>query len=116
VIEGPRDKAWLTSVADWKQVVEACHTARSYDALLHPSNLPPEFFDLSTGVAGEFLQKWRNYRVRVALVCPPGSVTLSSRFPEMVAEESRKGYFRVFETREPAVEWLEEIGDEAGGG
>lgn len=51
-----------------------------------------------------------------ALLCPPGSVTFNSRFPEMVAEEVRKGYFRIFETREPAVEWLEEIGDEAGGG
>jgi hypothetical protein len=39
-----------------------------------------------------------------------------TRFPEMVAEEARKGYFRIFETREPAVEWLEELGDEAGGG
>lgn len=116
MIEGPRDTAWLTSVADWKQVVEACHAARSYDALLHPANLPAAFFDLSTGVAGEFLQKWRNYRIRVALLCPPGSVAVSSRFPEMVAEEARKGYFRVFETREPAVAWLEEVGDEAGGG
>lgn len=50
------------------------------------------------------------------MLCPPGSVTFNSRFPEMVAEEVRKGYFRIFETREPAVEWLEEIGDEAGGG
>ena len=116
MIEGTRDTPWLTSPADWKQVVEACHAARSYDALLHPSNLPPGFFDLSTGVAGELLQKWRNYRIRVAVVCPPGSVTFSSRFPEMVAEESRRGYFRIFETREPAVEWLEEVGDEAGGG
>ena len=57
----------------WKTLVEACASARSQDALLHPSNLPPEFFDLSTGIAGEYLQKWRNYRVRVAVLCPPGS-------------------------------------------
>jgi hypothetical protein len=116
MIEGPLGKPWLASAADWKQVVEACHAARSYDALLHPANLPAAFFDLSSGVAGECLQKWRNYRIRVALLCPPGSVAVSSRFPEMVAEESRKGWFRVFETREPAVAWLEEVGDEAGGG
>jgi len=116
VIEGPRDQPWLTSPADWKTLVEACASARSQDALLHPSNLPPGFFDLSTGVAGECLQKWRNYRVRVAVLCPPGAVAFSSRFPEMVAEEARKGYFRIFETREPAVAWLEEVGDEAGGG
>jgi hypothetical protein len=116
MIEGPRDQPWLTSAAGWKTLVEACASARSQDALLHPANLPPAFWDLSSGIAGEYLQKWRNYRVRVAVLCPPGSVPFSSRFPEMVAEESRKGYFRIFETRDPAVEWLEEIGDEAGGG
>ncbi len=116
MIEGPRDQPWLTGAADWKQVVEGCAAARTSDALLHPANLPAAFFDLSSGIAGEYLQKWRNYRIRVAVLCPPGSVTFSSRFPEMVAEESRKGYFRLFDTREPAVEWLEELGDEAGGG
>lgn len=116
MIEGPRDQPWLTLAADWKQVVEACAAARSNDALLHPANLPAAFFDLSSGIAGEYLQKWRNYRIRVAVLAPPGSIAPSSRFPEMVAEESRKGYFRIFDTREPAVAWLEELGDEAGGG
>ena len=116
MIEGPVGQPWLTSAADWKTLVEACASARSYDALLHPANLPPGFFDLSTGIAGECLQKWRNYRVRVAVLAPPGSVAYSTRFPEMVTEEARKGYFRIFEAREPAVAWLEEVGDEAGGG
>ena len=115
MIERRADEAWLTTAADWKTLVEACSSARTWDALLHPANLPAAFFDLSSGVAGEYLQKWRQYRVRVALLCPPGSVDFSSRFPEMVAEEARKGDFRVFETREPAVAWLEEVGDEAGG-
>jgi hypothetical protein len=105
MIEGPRDQAWLTTAADWKQVVEACASARTSDALLHPANLPPAFFDLSSGIAGEYLQKWRNYRIRVAILAPSGSVVYSSRFPEMVAEEAGKGYFRIFETRAPAVEW-----------
>jgi Domain of unknown function (DUF4180) len=116
MIEGPRDQPWLTSAADCKTLVEACASARSQDALLHPTNLPPGFFDLSTGVAGDCLQKWRNYRIRVAVLCPPDSVAFSSRFPEMVEEESRKGYFRIFEAREPAIAWLEDVGDQAGGG
>ena len=97
-------------------MVEACASARTSDALLHPANLPAAFFDLSSGIAGECLQKWRNYRIRVAVLAPPGSIAPSSRFPEMVAEEAGKGYFRIFETREPAIAWLEELGDEAGGG
>lgn len=116
MIEGPADTPWLTSAADWKILVEACAAARTHDALLHPANLPAAFFDLSTGIAGEYLQKWRNYRVRVAVLCPPGAVAFSSRFPEMVAEESRKGNFRLFETRAPAVAWLDDVGDESGGG
>ena len=116
MIEGPGAQPWMTSAADAKRLVEACFSARTSDALLHPPNLPPGFFDLSTGVAGECLQKWRNYRIRVAVLAPAGSVSQSSRFGEMLAEESRKGAFRMFATRESAVEWLEEIGDEAGGG
>jgi hypothetical protein len=106
----------MASAADAKRLVEACFSARSQDVLLHPANLPPGFFDLSTGVAGECLQKWRNYRVRVAVLAPPGWVSPSSRFREMLAEEVRKGYFRIFETRAAAIAWLEEVGDEAGGG
>jgi hypothetical protein len=116
MIEGPADQPWMTSAADAKRLVEACFSARTSDALLHPPNLPPGFFDLSTGVAGECMQKWRNYRIRVAVLAPPGSVSASSRFAEMLSEESRKGSFRMFETRAPAIEWLEDVGDEAGGG
>lgn len=116
MIEGPRDQPWLTTLNDWKLVAEACFAARTQDALLHPANLPSTFFDLSSGMAGEYLQKWRNYRIRVALVAPPGSVTASSRFGEMVAEEAARGAFRLFDTRDAAVAWLEELGDEAGGG
>ena len=47
---------------------------------------------------------------------PPDSVTFSSRFGEMIAEEAPRGAFRVFDTRDAAVAWLEELGDEAGGG
>ena len=117
MIEGPADQPWLTSAADWKRLVEACASRAQPGRPAPPANLPPGFCDLSTGIAGECLQKWRNYRIRVAVLAPARHGVLpSSRFAEMLAEESGKGAFRIFETRESAVEWLEEIGDEAGGG
>jgi hypothetical protein len=115
MIERRPDEPWLATEQDAKLVIEACFSARTHDALLYPANLPPAFFDLSSRIAGEYLQKWRNYRIRVALVAPPGSVTFSSRFGEMLAEEGPRGAFRVFDTREAAVAWLDELGDEAGG-
>lgn len=115
MIEGRPGEPWLATEKDASLVIEACFSARTHDALLYPANLPPAFFDLSSRIAGEYLQKWRNYRIRVALVAPPGSVTFSSRFGEMAAEEATGSAFRMFDTRDAAVAWLEELGDEAGG-
>ncbi|WP_028295529.1 DUF4180 domain-containing protein [Olivibacter sitiensis] len=36
--------------------------------IVHERNIIPEFFDLKTGIAGEILQKFSNYRVRLAIV------------------------------------------------
>ena len=36
--------------------------------IIHEKNITPEFFDLKTGIAGEILQKFSNYRVRLVIV------------------------------------------------
>lgn len=36
--------------------------------ILHQKDITPEFFDLKNGLAGEILQKFSNYRVRLAIV------------------------------------------------
>ncbi len=36
--------------------------------ILYEENISPDFFDLKTGIAGEILQKFSNYRVRLAIV------------------------------------------------
>ena len=82
-------------------IVEACLSARVRAALLYSENLTAGFFDLSSGEAGEILEKLRRFRVWLAIVCAPGSVTFSSRFPEILSDD-----LRVFETREQARQWL----------
>jgi hypothetical protein len=105
-VEGPPDKPFMSKVDDVDRVIEACFSARVDAALLYAANLPAEFFDLSSRQAGAILQKLRNYRIRLAVVCAPGSVQFSSRFGEMVAEERRGRWFGVFETRDEALVWL----------
>ena len=39
-----------------------------YKMILNESQITPLFFDLSTGVAGEVLQKFSNYNVQLAIV------------------------------------------------
>jgi hypothetical protein len=36
--------------------------------ILHSKNITPAFFDLKNGMAGEILQKFSNYRVRLSIV------------------------------------------------
>ena len=36
--------------------------------IINKKNITPDFFDLKTGIAGEILQKFSNYRVRLAIV------------------------------------------------
>jgi GrpB-like predicted nucleotidyltransferase (UPF0157 family) len=106
VVEGAPNEPLMTRVDDASRLIEACFSHRARLALLYASNLTERFFDLSSGDAGAILQKLRNYGVRLAVVCPPGSVQFSSRFGEMLAEEHRRRDFRVFETRAAAREWL----------
>src|SRR4051812_39279390 len=42
---------------------------QQYDSIIiHEKNLNPAFFDLSTGMAGELLQKFSNYNMKLAIV------------------------------------------------
>ena len=36
--------------------------------IIHKESLPLEFFDLKSGIAGEILQKFSNYRMKLAIV------------------------------------------------
>ncbi|HLV64060.1 MAG TPA: DUF4180 domain-containing protein [Galbibacter sp.] len=42
---------------------------QGFDKIItHEKNITPDFFDLKNGMAGEILQKFSNYRVRLAIV------------------------------------------------
>ncbi len=73
--------------------------------LIKQNNLAPEFFDLSTGLAGEILQKLVNYRIATAFIVDLKSVK-SEKFGEMVNEANFGNEFRFFESYEAATTWL----------
>jgi Domain of unknown function (DUF4180) len=100
-LEAAEAEALVSRADDFGRVIEQCLSTRVRSVLLYPANLPPAFFDLSSGEAGDILEKARRMRIRFCVVCPPGTVKLSSRFHELVADE-----FRVFESRDAACDWL----------
>ncbi len=61
-----------------------------FDAIvLHQQNIAPDFFDLKTGMAGEILQKFSNYRMRLFILGDFTSV--SSKSLTDFIRESNKG-------------------------
>ena len=106
-VEGVPDAAFMANVHDLDRLIEACFADHAQAALLYASNLTPGFFDLSSGEAGAILQKLQNYRIRLAVVCVPGSVVFSSRFGELMADEQRGTDFGLFESRQAACDWLQ---------
>ena len=77
-----------------------------YDGrILYEKNITPDFFDLQTRLAGDILQKFSNYRVRLAIVGDWNKYTSNS----LVAfiQESNRGYMVNFATStEEAVNLL----------
>ena len=104
-LEGTPGQPMLEQPDDISRAIEACFEHAVHALLLYPENLTKDFFDLSSGEAGEVLQKLRNYHIRLAIVRTP-TLQLSRRFGELVADESRGPYFGLFDERSAAQGWL----------
>jgi Domain of unknown function (DUF4180) len=105
-LEGVPEQPMLTTVDDLNRLIEACWFHEVDAMILYAPNLTPRFFDLSSGEAGAILQKLQNYQIRLGVVLPPGTVALSSRFGDVLAENRHSRAFGVFASRGEALGWL----------
>ncbi len=73
--------------------------------IIQEKNITPDFFDLKNGMAGEILQKFSNYRVRLAIV---GDFTCySSRsMKDFIYESNKKGQINFVDTMAEALNLL----------
>lgn len=79
---------------------------QGYDAIiLHEKNITPDFFDLKTGIAGEILQKFSNYRMRLAIV-GDFSTYKSKSFNDFVFESNKNGQINFVGSLQEAIERL----------
>lgn len=95
----------LATEQDALDLVAACGEYRVDRLMIHGESLTDDFFRLSTGVAGAVLQKFVNYRIRVAAVVSPEQAN-QGKFREMMLETNRGSQFRIFFDRETAADWL----------
>jgi len=94
----------LSGEQDALDIAAFCWENDTENLLLDHSNLPDEFFNLRTGLAGSVLQKFSNYRIRAAAVVDPSKI--HGRFVDLARELNRGSYFRIFENINDAETWL----------
>jgi hypothetical protein len=73
--------------------------------IVDETRLSAEFFELGSGFAGEVLQKFTNYRVRLAIVVADPAA-YGSRFGELAYEHRSHASVRFFADEQLARRWL----------
>lgn len=73
--------------------------------MIHESGITPEFFDLKTGVAGELLQKFANYRMRL-IITGELSKYPGKRLAEFIFESNKGTQVNFVNTRDEALQLL----------
>ena len=58
----------VKSIEDGSQLVADIYYQDFDRIILYEKNITPLFFDLKTGIAGEILQKFSNFRMRLAII------------------------------------------------
>ena len=90
---------------DALDLIALCWEHETYYIMLHSSVLSQDFFNLKTKFAGNFIQKFINYNIKVVAVFPQELVQ-KGRFKEMALETNKGNHFRMYETKEEAETWL----------
>jgi hypothetical protein len=73
--------------------------------ILHEKDITPDFFELKNGMAGEVLQKFSNYRVKLAII---GSFEdyKGRSINDFIIESNKFGHISFVKSREEALEKL----------
>jgi hypothetical protein len=58
----------FNDVQDVLDIMADCRYNGAHAMIIHENQIVPDFFDLKTGIAGEILQKFSNYDMRLAIV------------------------------------------------
>lgn len=90
---------------DVLELLACCGDLDSNRVLIDKKHLHPDFFDLSTGLAGTILQKFATYYVKAAFVVDPDAI-VSAKFRELTYECNKGDQVHFFAEVAPAEAWL----------
>jgi hypothetical protein len=92
----------ILALGDFLDLLVNCPTST---LVLNKGDLAEAFFDLRSGLAGEFLQKISNYRKRLVVLGEYGDIA-SASLRDFIYESNRTGKVVFAEDLEGAIEML----------
>lgn len=72
--------------------------------VIYEKNITPDFFDLKNGMAGEILQKFSNYRVRLAIVGEFTKYKTSQSLNDFIYESNKGKLINFVRTQSEAID------------
>ncbi len=99
------DKQMIETAQDGLDVLGNAYYQEAAKVIVHEHQLSPDFFDLKTGLAGEILQKFSNYRVRLAIVGDFSKYTGNS-ITSFIFESNKQGHINFVESVSVALDCL----------
>lgn len=105
IAEITADEILIRTTQDALDLMVNCVYNGTDRIILHEKNIAPEFFDLKTRLAGDILQKFSNYRARLAIVGHFEEVE-SKSLRDFIRESNNHGRVVFVATAEEAIEKL----------
>lgn len=93
----------LGSPEEALDLIGECAFSGLTDLIIHSEDIAPEFFDLRTGLAGEILQKFSTYSLRLAVIGSFSDVE-SRALRDFIRESNRVGRIIFVATPQEAIE------------
>ncbi|GGG51477.1 DUF4180 domain-containing protein [Epilithonimonas arachidiradicis] len=99
------DKIIIKSIDDGTNLVGNLYYQDLGNVILYEQNISSDFFDLKTKIAGEILQKFSNYRIRLVIVGHFEKYN-SKSLRDFVLESNKSRHINFVETLSEALEKL----------
>lgn len=99
------DNIIISNIEDGIDLIGNLYYQGFDNVIMLEENITQEFFDLSTKMAGEILQKFSNYKMRLAIV-GDFSTYQSKSFKDFIYESNKHGQINFVNSKAEAVSAL----------
>lgn len=95
----------ISNAQDALEIIANCNYQGAENIIVQEQHLDKAFFDLKTGIAGDILQKFSNYRSKLAIV-GDFSQYESKSLRDFIYESNKAGRINFVATMQEAIEKL----------